>query len=98
MLWRGAPNASGAGEALGVAHVRPHVGLDVRVGLTQVVAVVVHPLVEKVFDRQAGDLGMHASSIELPGLQRTDQVQACAAFWLELRQQLARSPSGLPPP
>src|SRR5436853_167424 len=49
---------SGARELLAVAHGRPHVGLHVGEGLAEVIAVVVHPLLEQVADAQESHLRM----------------------------------------
>lgn len=62
----------GAGEAPGVAHVRPHVGLYIRERLAEMVAVVVHPLVQQVVDREAADVGVHAGTLQLLRTQRPD--------------------------
>ncbi len=52
----------GAGEAPGVAHVRPHVALYIRERLAQMVAVVVDPFVKQVLDREPADVWVQAAT------------------------------------
>src|SRR5712691_4532979 len=78
----------GAGEAPGVAHVRPHVGLYIRERLAQMVAVVVHPFVKQVFDREAADVGMHAATLLLFGAQGPNQLETLPPYIEQLLGQI----------
>jgi hypothetical protein len=52
-------------ELLTVTHSRPNVGLNVCLQLAKVVAVVVNPLVDQIFDLEVTDLVMRAAALEV---------------------------------
>src|SRR6266568_27019 len=77
-----------AGEAPGVPHVRPHIGLHVAKRLAQMVAIVVDPLVHQVLDRKPSHLRMGAATLELLGPERPDELNAVAPELDQLLLQL----------
>src|SRR5688572_10001373 len=67
---------SGLREALGVPHVGPRVGFDVRLQLAEVVAVVVDPLLEQLPDGQPPDLGVNSAPGQILGPEGSHQGHA----------------------
>src|SRR5215469_14009608 len=59
-----AAEASGEGEALRVAHLRPHVRLHVGEDLADVVPIVVHPLVQHIAHAEIADLRVPSTALE----------------------------------
>ena len=69
----------GTREALGIPHVRPGLRLHIGHDLLQMIAVVVHPLVDHVADREPAHLGMRAAAAQRRRRQAFDQLHAVRA-------------------
>ena len=85
------------GEAAGVAHVGPRERLDVGEQLTEMIPVMVDPLVEQVADGQKPDLRVVAPALEVGGAEAGDQGDAVPAEPGELVNERIRGLLKLPP-
>src|SRR5262245_55013316 len=79
-----------AGELLRIPHVRPGPGLHVPQDLPDVVAVVVHPLLEKIVHAEPAHLGVLAAPREIARLEPAHERRTLRAHVLELRHELGR--------
>src|SRR5690242_11003943 len=87
------------GKAAGVTHVRPRGRLDVGQQLSQVVPVVVNPLVQEIAHPEMADLRVEASAREIAGLEPGNEGAAVPAERVELGgERLARALAVAPGP
>ena len=82
----------GRAEALGVAHCRPHVRLDVGERLANVVAIMMDPFLEQVPDAEGANPIMGAAARQLTRLQVADQRDRSLPQLDELAQDIGAWP------
>src|SRR6266516_4745832 len=91
-MWdRGAePSQVRLREPLRVSHIRPHGSLDVRKNLSQVVGVVMDPLVQQVGHPQESDDRMHSTSLQIGVSEACGEISGLGPKRGKLADQLLR--------